>query len=215
MFRMIRCGRGFDPVIVVSPADAGPNTLGAKYYRWASWKIGGHQPGMFNEISRDEAMDYFSGMADGLGFEALPEALFPTLDDTLRYITKKQGIIKVLIIEDDEDCQENYNYWFTKNGVLPISAFSISEAKEQFAAHSDIAAIVVDACVPGNEPNTAPLVRKFRETFSGPMIAVSSKGEFRRQLMEAGCNYESLKEDLHNKLFEVLGLVAVHSASSR
>lgn len=30
MYKIIRCGNGFDPVIVVSPPDAGPDTPNAK-----------------------------------------------------------------------------------------------------------------------------------------------------------------------------------------
>ncbi len=89
MFKMIRCGSGFDPVIMVSPPEANPDTPDAKYYRCASWQIGNHQPGVFNEISRGTAISYFSGIADGIGFEKPPADTFPTLDAALQYITKK------------------------------------------------------------------------------------------------------------------------------
>lgn len=91
MFRIIRCGTGFDPVIIVSPPDAGPNTPDAKYYRCASWQIGDHQPGMFNEISRNMAISYFSGIADGIGFEVPPTDIFPTLEATLSFVTEKNN----------------------------------------------------------------------------------------------------------------------------
>ena len=91
MFRMIRCGSGFDPVIMVSSPDAGSYTPGAKYYRRASWQIDGQQRGVFNEISRDEAIGYFSGIADGIGFETLPKDIFETLEAALQYIEKKQN----------------------------------------------------------------------------------------------------------------------------
>lgn len=90
MFKMIRCGNNFDPVIIVSPPEAGPDTPDAKYYRCASWQIGDHQPGVFNEISRSRAMSYFGGIADGIGLESPPSDIFPSLEIALEYVTKKR-----------------------------------------------------------------------------------------------------------------------------
>ena len=63
-----------------------------------------------------------------------------------------------------------------------------------------------DACVPGGEPNTPPLVQEFRRTFAGPMIAISSFSFYRRELIRAGCDHECEKDSLPKKLVEVLGL---------
>ncbi len=90
VYQMIRCGEGFELVIVVSPPDAGPDTPDAKYYCWASWQIGDHQPRMFNEISEDKASSYFSHLADSLGFEDLPPGIFPTLDIAAQYVEGKR-----------------------------------------------------------------------------------------------------------------------------
>lgn len=86
MYKMVRCGSGFGLVIMVSPPEAGLDTPNAKYYCW-SWQIGAQQPGAFEEISRNT---YFSGIADGLGFEELPADIFPTLEAALQYITEKR-----------------------------------------------------------------------------------------------------------------------------
>jgi|SRR3989338_2547224 len=112
---------------------------------------------------------------------------------------------KVLVVEDEEYIYEDWRRELG-NKVVLISALSIKEAEEHFTANPDIAAIVMDACVPGDEPTTLPLVRKFRETFTGPMIAISSVGSYRQELIEAGCDHESEKADLPQKLIEVLGL---------
>lgn len=111
---------------------------------------------------------------------------------------------KVLIVDDEEFWQD---YWRKELGekVVMVSARTIKEAEEQFAANPDIVAIVMDACVPGDRPNTPPLVRKFRETFSGPMIAISSSWNNRDELVEAGCDHTSAKNPLPRKLLEVLG----------
>ncbi len=105
MFKMIRCGTGFNLVILVSPPDAGPDTPDAKYYRCASWKIGEHQPDVFNEINRDGAISYFSGIADSIGYEEPPANTFPTLESALQYVTAKRT--------------EHYKKLFQELGINP------------------------------------------------------------------------------------------------
>jgi DNA-binding NarL/FixJ family response regulator len=112
---------------------------------------------------------------------------------------------KVLIVEDQTWVHNHYHRKLDDK-VSVISAFSIEEAETLFAANPDIAAIVLDACVPGNRPNTPPLARKFRSVFAGPMIATSSDKGYRQDLVAAGCDSESLKENLPEKLLQVLGL---------
>ena len=89
MFKIIRCGFGYGLVIVVSPPDADVRTPGAKFYRFADWQIYEHEPWVFNEISADVALGYFSGIADGLGFEIVTTDTFPSLEATLEYVKKK------------------------------------------------------------------------------------------------------------------------------
>jgi hypothetical protein len=91
MFKIIRCGEGFELVIVKSPADGPIGQPGAHYYRYAVWQIGDHFPGVFNEITEREAWGYFSGHADGLGFEDVPEQIFETLDQVIEFIRKERG----------------------------------------------------------------------------------------------------------------------------
>jgi len=90
MFRMIRCGYTFNTVIMVSPPEAGPDTPDAKFYRYAAWQIGDHKPGVFNEINYNTAITYFSGIADGIGFEPLPEDTFPSLEAALQYVNERR-----------------------------------------------------------------------------------------------------------------------------
>ena len=118
------------------------------------------------------------------------------------------GILKVLYVED----KKAFHRWNKEiladetDKVELISAFSINEAREKFRETPNLAAIAVDACVPGSDPNTMALVQWFRETFPGPMIAVSCVEMYREKLMEAGCDFESDKEPLPEKILEVLGL---------
>lgn len=91
MYRIIRFGHGFDPAIIVSPHNASPNTPDVKYYRckyWEYWQNHNFAPGI-EEISKEVAMRYFSGQADGMGFEMPPEEIFPSLEAVIQYITKK------------------------------------------------------------------------------------------------------------------------------
>ena len=90
MYKMIRCGSGFEVVILVSPPDADWDTPDAKFYLW-QWRLGRLLDDFteFTEISKETALGYFSGMADGLGFESPPDDIFSTLDDALRYVKEK------------------------------------------------------------------------------------------------------------------------------
>ncbi|MBU2595668.1 response regulator [Patescibacteria group bacterium] len=115
------------------------------------------------------------------------------------------NVPKVLVVEDDLEWHRRWEKML-EGRVVILSAFSIKEAEEQFALHPDFSAIVMDVCVPGDDPTTPPLVRKFRETFKGPMIAVSSMRAYRVELLLAGCDHESEKGSLPQKLREVLGL---------
>lgn len=113
---------------------------------------------------------------------------------------------KVLILEDER-------YWWEvwrKNldgKINLLFASSVERAKEMFAENPDLDAIVVDACVPGDYPNTQPLVREFRKTFRGPIIAISSSAEYRDMLCDAGCNYESEKGYLFKRLLRIFGFL--------
>ena len=112
---------------------------------------------------------------------------------------------KVLIVDDDDDVQAFYRRTLNDK-VLLLSALTIKEAEELFATNPDLDAIVMDACVPEAPPTTIPLVRKMRETFDGPMIASSGDKDYRQMLVNAGCDHESKKGLVPQKLLEVLGL---------
>jgi hypothetical protein len=73
MYRIIRVGSGFTPIVVVTPPGAEFDNPESKYYLWS---VGDS----FKRISTEEAWRSFSGQADGWGYEAPPEELFPSLD---------------------------------------------------------------------------------------------------------------------------------------
>jgi hypothetical protein len=86
MHQIIRCGDRFGLVIAVTPPDADPQTPDATFYRFADWEINGKLPQVFHEISKEEAMGYFSGHADGLGWEDFSEEPFETLEKLQEYV---------------------------------------------------------------------------------------------------------------------------------
>jgi DNA-binding response OmpR family regulator len=113
---------------------------------------------------------------------------------------------KILLVEDKPEMREIIILGFQGQPIEVLEADTIEQAEKLFDANPDIAAILVDACVPGTYPNTQQLINKFRKTFGGPMIAISSNDLYREMLMKAGCDYECVKHRAAQKLLEVLGL---------
>ncbi|MEW6617643.1 MAG: hypothetical protein AB1333_04505 [Patescibacteria group bacterium] len=112
---------------------------------------------------------------------------------------------KILIVDDDVVWQEVWSRALRKRATL-LPALSIKEAEKIFSEHSDIDLIAVDACVPGDEINTKPLIRKFRETYKGPMIAISKSSLSRECLVSAGCDHECEKKWLPGNALRILEL---------
>ena len=127
--------------------------------------------------------------------------------------TRVAELIKVLIVEDDKGLYKMWGKMFQKkmlgildHKILILSALTIEEAEQLFSDNSDIRLIAIDGCVPGICLNTLPLTRAIRQRFVGPMIAISSRSDYREKLMKAGCDYECEKFLLPQKIFEILAL---------
>ncbi len=102
---------------------------------------------------------------------------------------------KILIIEDLE--LQNFVYKEQmKRYFEPLFATTLQEALKLFSENSDIELIVLDSCLEGDTPDTIPLVKYFRETFSKTIIATSSNIELREYLVSAGCDLECDKNDV-------------------
>jgi len=113
---------------------------------------------------------------------------------------------KVLVVDDMDWVHIKFAMELHNKEVILLKALTLEEGQKLFSANPDICVVVMDACVPGDWPNSQWLVRKIRETFKGPIIAISSMPTYRKELLRAGCDYESGKDDLSKKLLEVLGL---------
>lgn len=117
-------------------------------------------------------------------------------------------IKKVLVVEDDEQLQKAWQR-IMKDFNFPVeilSAHTIAEAEKLFAENPDVECMVFDACVPGDYINTPPIIREFRNTFTGPMIAISGNEDNRKFLIEAGCDRECEKKFVPANILQALGL---------
>lgn len=113
---------------------------------------------------------------------------------------------KILIIDDDIVWQEVWKRSLGKRVAL-LPALSIPEAEKTFTEHNDIDLIAIDGCVPGDTINTKPLIRKFRETYKGPMVAISKASLVRDCLIDAGCSHECEKKWLPGNILKILELI--------
>jgi hypothetical protein len=109
---------------------------------------------------------------------------------------------KLLIIEDDEFIVDDYKRGIHNYDRI-IFAATIAEARTQFLANPDLAAIAVDACLGSKEPNTLELIREMKFRFRGPMIAISGLRENRALQLAAGCNEACKKDELPELLVQL------------
>lgn len=86
MYKIIRCGLNYDCVIAVSPPDATPFSENAKAFRFTTWRIDKEKTRVFHEITLRDALSYFSGIADGIGFDHVPDKLFASLEEMTDYV---------------------------------------------------------------------------------------------------------------------------------
>ena len=109
-------------------------------------------------------------------------------------------MMKVLVVEDSMSFQSKF-------AAALAGKVELLEGKVLFNKHKGgLAVIAMDACVPGDSPNSLGLIRLIRaEGFKGPMIAISSLYEYRMQLIEAGCSHECSKDSLPALLEGMLG----------
>jgi len=89
---------------------------------------------------------------------------------------------------------------------MVLEAGSTKEGEKLFSENHDADVIVVDGFEAGGVTNTLPLVRKIKSEpdFHGVIIGTSTNPDFRKLLVEAGCDCESPKELVHQKLIEIL-----------
>lgn len=113
----------------------------------------------------------------------------------------------VLIVEDQPD------YWrMIRRDLLQSGLFSsvevarsLFEAEKLFKdAEEPFTAILMDACLCGEKPDTLELSSEMRRKFYGPIVAMSRDSQFRRIQMQHGCDLEAEKETAASVLIKYL-----------
>lgn len=95
----------------------------------------------------------------------------------------------VLIIEDESDWQRIYQDRLDRD-IRIIKAYSIAAARQKMLDHAPVDLMVVDGYL-GPQSSldaTIQMVKDFRQTFKGPMVAASANVKTNALLMSAGCD---------------------------
>lgn len=117
---------------------------------------------------------------------------------------KMSELLTVLIIEDEELIQKMFAAQL-RGKLNLIMASTQDEARELFESHHQrIWAIVLNACVAGQEINTIELAQWLRSNFKGLMIGTSGVPLFQDQLVNAGCDLGCDHSDLAKLLLTEL-----------
>jgi len=112
---------------------------------------------------------------------------------------------KVLFVEDEKQVQGLWRAQLANKGVEMIQALNGTDAAMHFLVFSkELAAIVLDGNIPGVKTDTRELIHDFRQSFQGPIIAVSSDENLRALMVEAGADSGCEKKDLAKHLLAVL-----------
>ncbi|MFH1089666.1 MAG: hypothetical protein V1716_04560 [Candidatus Uhrbacteria bacterium] len=86
-FQIIRLSEGFFLVIAVSPHGADFKTPGRQYFFYDAEDS--KSTGLV-EVDEDRVTGYFSGQADGMGYEIAPDDVFPSLEAVFEWVAKKR-----------------------------------------------------------------------------------------------------------------------------
>ncbi|KKT12680.1 MAG: hypothetical protein UW83_C0030G0005 [Parcubacteria group bacterium GW2011_GWD1_44_9] len=111
---------------------------------------------------------------------------------------------KVLIVEDDEQWQGIWTRHLEREGAEVLMASSLEEGERLFEVNPDLTLVIMDGCVPGERPNSMPLVQKMRQTFRGPIVAGSGNPNVCKTLVEAGCSHWALKHMVSGLVSKIL-----------
>ena len=112
----------------------------------------------------------------------------------------------VLIVEDMPRFWHPLKSQLVRSGLFSKVrvAQNIPEAEYRFETLKPLTAVLMDACLSGDDPDTLDLIRKMRETYGGIIIAMSRAPEYRRMQIDAGCSHESEKESAATCLLKLL-----------
>lgn len=113
---------------------------------------------------------------------------------------------KILVVEDSQMYIDAYKRAL-EDVCQVLSATDQLRAVELFEKHKgSIRLIIVDACVPGDNPNTHELTKRLRKDFTGPIIAASSMPLFAAEIVKAGATEQQDKLKVAARVKQLLGL---------
>lgn len=96
----------------------------------------------------------------------------------------------VMFADDDHGLLRLYRHAFRDELVVTTTS-TLRETERVFSeSRTRLRALVIDASMEGDEPDTPPFIRRVRKTgFTGLIIGVSSEEGSLEALREAGCDY--------------------------
>jgi len=116
-------------------------------------------------------------------------------------------MIKILIFDDDLDFITSVTRALKKCEIRVVSVHSLQNADSylKLDTFKETELIVMDACMPGNKPNTMSLIEKIIAMgYKKPIIAASSKEEYSQVLVKAGATHYSTKAGIVGEILKVL-----------
>jgi hypothetical protein len=90
VYEVIRVAQNYRAVIVITPANAHPETPEAHCFQRADWTIGSRDPGVFHAISALEATLACGNHSKTWGFGELPGRTFETLAEVDAWVTEQK-----------------------------------------------------------------------------------------------------------------------------
>lgn len=113
---------------------------------------------------------------------------------------------KVLVVEDEVIIQKLIAKVLHRLGLEILSAKTLEAACKLFQTHlEEILMIVVDGSIEtADQLDTEPLVKKMRESFDRPIVAISAREEFNLILMQIGCTHYGQKPDIIDPILDAV-----------
>lgn len=115
-------------------------------------------------------------------------------------------MFKILVVEDNEPDFSDMELGLSNLAVV-FWAETLEKGEACFRENPDVDLIIMDACVPGNEPNSMPLIASILASgYTKPIIAISGMANFSRMLVTAGATHEATKQGVVKMARDLLNL---------
>jgi len=116
-------------------------------------------------------------------------------------------MLRILVVEDTSELVSVWKRQIAskKFEARIVWAASVQRAEEEFTQNPDFDAIIMDCCVPGNQPTTLNLTKMIRQRgFTNPIIAKSSHPDYCNMLLEAGASHVAVNGNVVLALLNAL-----------